>query len=250
MRRIALEVTRHSIRVLAIEGTPSKPRVRAFRIIPLTGPPSAEALRQAVAGLKPHRAELVSAIPRGWALTRLLKLPTTDPQELAQMVALASKAQLPFAPEQAVSDFHIVDQQGAGSTVQLTAYHRDQVTQHLDLLRQARCAPHVIIPSTWGLLGWYQRLAKTQSIREPVLVINVDVDRTDLALIRHDRLLFSRSLDQGLHGVHEALPLGVPELDDFHIGLVEQLENFVVFGAGKPALFGGRRHRGVQHRGS
>ncbi len=48
------------------------------------------------------------------------------------------------------------------------------------------------------MLAWYQRLGRSAETQEPVMVINVDADRTDLVLIRQGRVLFSRSLMQGL----------------------------------------------------
>ncbi len=210
MRQVILEVTRSSIRVLAVEGTLVRPRIQKLVVEPLTGlpaPPIGEAqadephrdaIRRVVAGLQVANTRFISVIPREQVITRVLKLPTTKPDELAQMVALSGKAQLPYPPEQAVIDFHVIEQQGGMSTVQLVACRRDLIDRHLALLREGGLEPAWLVPSAWGLLAWYQRLGKTPELIEPVLVIHVDTDRTDFVLLYQGRLVFSRSLSQGL----------------------------------------------------
>ena len=51
MKRLALEITRTSIRALALEGTLAQPRIRRVTIVPLAGEPTQHTLRQALDGL-------------------------------------------------------------------------------------------------------------------------------------------------------------------------------------------------------
>ena len=198
MRQVVVDIARAVARVLVVEGSPAQPRVAQFRVIPLDADAPQGALRQALVGVPKFRARLISVIPREQVITRLLRLPSTDYGELARMVELSGKAQLPYAPEQMVVDFQVLDQQGGTSTVQLVACHRDIIQRQLAALQEAGLEPDWMTPSSWGLLGWYERRIRAPQVQEPVMLIHLDADRTDLVLVRRQRVLFSRSIGQGL----------------------------------------------------
>ena len=195
MMRVVVETTRTSIRLLVVEGTPTQPLVRQFMVEPLGEP---QRVHRALAALQPARAHLISALARDQVITRLLKLPSTQPEELTQMAALAGKVQLPYPPDQTVTALYVLEQQTGTSTVQLVACHRDLIDRHIALLRQLGGEPGIITPNVWGLLSWYLRFGREPSTPEPVLLVHVDVDHTDVVLIRDGRLVFSRSLSQGV----------------------------------------------------
>ena len=211
MRRIVLEVTRTSIRVLAVDGSPARPHIRALAVEPLDGEPSREALRRAMAGCRLVKARVISAIPREQTMTRLLTLPSIHLEELSKMVKLSSKAQLSYPIDQVVTDFHVIEQQAGTSTVQLVACHRDRVDRHMTPVHQVGLEPICVTPSSWGLLAWYQRFGQSPEVHEPVMVINIDEDRTDVVLISQGCLLFSRGLRQGLQ-TWQASPDGIGAL--------------------------------------
>ena len=216
MRRVIVELTRTALRAVACDGTPPRLRVQKFVVEPVSGPPTAETIRSVLAALPTGGTQLIGVIPRDQTITRLLKLPSTKPEELAQMVALTGKAQLPYPSDQALVDFHVIEQEGGMSVVQLVACHRDQLNRHLAVWRQLGLEPVVATPSSWGLLTWYQRLGRSPAVQEPVMIVNVDADRTDLALIRGDRLVFSRSLSQGVRALEattEAIGVVAQELE-------------------------------------
>lgn len=198
MRRLAIEFTRSSVRMLLMEGSVSKPKILAVRVEPIRDEPNAQTLQRLLSGVRPARAQVRCAVAREQVITRLLKLPTTKPEELAKMVALTGKVQVPYPPEQVVSDFQVLEQQAGATTVQFVACHQDLVERHLKLLQQLQVEPSDVVPSSWGILAWYQRFGKTAQMREPVMVLNVDTDHTHLALIRHGGVVLSRSLEAGL----------------------------------------------------
>ncbi len=240
MRRLVLELTQRSLRALLVDGTLTQPRIRQWVSEPLSVQPTGEVLRRALGNLRSGAAEVISVIPREQVLTRLMTFPSTQAEELAQMVELSGKAQLPYPRDQAVADFHVVEQQAGSSTVQLVACHRELLERHVRLLREAGLEPAWIVPSSWGLLAWYRRIGQAQDVHEPTMVVHVDEDRTDLALIRQGCLLFSRSLAQGAKDWQagtEALELLAQELERTTSSLRKELprveiNSFVVTGAG------------------
>ena len=194
-----VEFTRTSVRLLQAEGAGRSLRIRRLLVGAMASPAQAgEALTRVVKEAKAEGSGVIVTVPREQVITRLLKFPTTRPDELARMVELSGKAQLPYPRDQAVADFQVIEQQAGNSTVQLAACHRELVEQQVRLVRAAGLEPLCVVPSSWGLAVWFQQLIQAADVREPVIIVNVDADHTDLALVAQGRLLFSRSLPQGV----------------------------------------------------
>ena len=198
MRRLVIELTRRSLRAVSLHGSPPHWRVQRVLVEPLSAPLTGEGLQRLLKSLQPSTSQVISVIAREQTLTRTLKLPSTDPEELEHMVRLAAKAQLPYLPEHAATGWVPIDQHEGTSLIQLIACQRDFIDRHVALLRQAGVEIGVATPGSWGVAGWYQRFGKAPFIREPAMIVHVDEERTDLVLVRGDRVAFSRSLNQGV----------------------------------------------------
>jgi Tfp pilus assembly PilM family ATPase len=199
--RLVIEWTRSTARIALAERRKSRSRLLAIRSEAI-GPSGdvRRALGALLGAVKPGAAEVIGVVPREHVLTRVLKFPTTQTTELASMVELYAKAQLPYPREQMVIDFHIVQQREGFSTVGIVACQREVVERSLDLLRHAGFSTASITLSSWGVLGWYQLVrsrAQAGVVEEPTLVLNVDDTRTDLVLMADGRMLSSRSIGQG-----------------------------------------------------
>lgn len=213
MRRVVLEVTRLLVRAVLVEGPPNRLRVQQIVVEPLNDAPTAELLQRLLKPLQPSRAEVISVVAREQILTRTLKLPATQHDELDPMINLAAKAQLPYPPEHAAIDWALVDQQEGMSLVQLVACQRELIDRHLTLLRESGLEPAMLTPTSWGVAGWYRRFGKSPGIQEPTMALHVERERTDLVVIRDHRVVFSRSLNQGLEEWRTSLDPLLQELE-------------------------------------
>ena len=208
--RLVIEPTRTALRLALAESRAGGWAARSFQTLPLgevSG--TAEALR---ARLKQARgiSQVIAVVPREQVITRIVKFPAEESGELAQMVELYAKAQLPYPREQSVVDFHVVSRQGGFSTVAIVAAQRDVVDRIVALLREAGLTPDAVTVSSWGVFGWSRSLASKELGAEPRLLINIDDARTDLVLMAEGRLVVSRSVGQGLHDWTN--PDEIPEL--------------------------------------
>ena len=206
--RMVVEWTRATLRVALADGVGVKCRLRAVHSQRVSSPAELVAALSAWrASSKPRAgsAEVIGVVPREQVITRLMTFPATDPRELAQMVELYARAQLPYPREQTVTDFHVVRQHEGFSTVAIIACQRQVLAHYVAALREAGRAPVLVTLSAWGVLGWYRWLLRSDAagslraagVHEPVLIMNVDDARTDLVLVGEGRLLSSRSIGQG-----------------------------------------------------
>lgn len=198
MRRLVIELTRSSLRAVSVHGSPTRRQVQRVLVKPIHAAPDGAWLRGVLKPLQPAGMEVISVISREHVITRTLKLPSTQREELDQMVRLAAKAQLPYPPEQAATDWALLEEHEGTSVVQLVACQREVIDRHLMVLREAGLEPVALIPSSWGVAGWYRHFGRSEELREPVFIVHVDGERTNLVLVRGDGVMSSRSLAQGL----------------------------------------------------
>ncbi|OGX28668.1 MAG: hypothetical protein A3B78_01015 [Omnitrophica WOR_2 bacterium RIFCSPHIGHO2_02_FULL_67_20] len=196
--RLIVEWTQSSVRVAVCEGGGGRFRLRAVHAQPLpAGGDVVPALRALLESAGASRADAVGVMPREQVLTRVVKFPSMKTDELASMVDLYAKGQLPYSKEQAVTDFHVLNAQDGFSTVAIVACQRETVERTLSTLREVALVPVALTVSSWGVLGWYRQAAVLDASREPVLVVNVDDTRTDLVVVADGRLLTGRGIGQG-----------------------------------------------------
>src|SRR5690349_24378500 len=122
--KTVIELTRTSVRCLQVEGQARGAKVTRVSVKPAgVGQNHDEQLAALLQDGKPEHAGIIVCVPREQVITRVLRLPATRSEELAQMVELSGKAQLPYPREQAVADYQVIEQQNGSSTVQLVACH-------------------------------------------------------------------------------------------------------------------------------
>jgi Tfp pilus assembly PilM family ATPase len=213
--RIVIEWTRSSVRVAVAEDRGTHRRLRTVQSRAIDGADTGEVLRALLKSVHARAAQAIGVISREQVITRIVKFPTTDAGELAQMTELYAKAQLPYPREQSVMDSVILHQQQGFSTMAIIACRRDVIDRALAVLRHAALPIDLLTVSSWGVLGWY-RQARPRDGHEPALVVNVDDARTDLVLIAGDSILSSRSISQGVQdwqGVSETTELLALEVE-------------------------------------
>ena len=245
--RVVVEWTRASLRVAVAEDSGARFRVRTIRSQSLGASESVtDSLRQVLKAAKLSPSEVIGVISREQVITRVVKFPSIVLGELAPMVEHYAKAQLPYAREHTVTDFHVLSQQGGFSTVAIVACQREVVDRQLAVLRDAGLQTTRLTVSSWGVLGWYRQIARAYSIQEPALIVNVDDARTDLVLITTDRIVSSRSIGQGsqdLTGAADTAELLVLEIERSRNAIRKELpetelRSLVLTGLGEVSAWG------------
>ncbi len=143
---------------------------------------------------------VVLSIPRLLVTSRRLKnLPAsvTDDQ-LPGLVAIQAETELPFAPENAVFDYHDVRRDAeTGVSVELIAARRDAAQKQIDYLKPLGVLPSAVLPSSLGIYVLAGMQLNDNSSDRRIMVVDVGASRTDLCIMQKSALEFSRSFPVG-----------------------------------------------------
>jgi Tfp pilus assembly PilM family ATPase len=156
-------------------------------------------LAELLPGDRRTAGSVIVSIPRNLATVRHLQLPTTDPGELKEMIALQAAKQTPYA-QQHITDFQVVQtsQEGYTDVVLLTTHH-SVAHRCLKILEDAGLKAAGIRLSSHGVLRSWQlmRGAARDAERGPMAVVDIDATASDFLVIRHGAVTFTKPLSVG-----------------------------------------------------
>lgn len=154
-------------------------------------------LRQACAAKGFEPGPVLIANPSHLTTTRLFTLPSTNPKEIRDIVELQSEKHTPYAKEEILTDFRIIETDHAGySRVLLALSHQDIVHRALKLVEGMGWLLERVGFELEGLVSWFG--VAQRDVREGVLVVELDHEVTTLVILQHHRPYFHRSLGLGV----------------------------------------------------
>lgn len=149
---------------------------------------------------------LTVVIPRRLAILKTMHLPSQNEGEIKKMIALQLVEQIPYALEDVVYDFQMLDKEPSGYVrVLVVVLHKEVSERFLKICKEAGLHPERFSLSSFGILGWlnYQQdktrpIVSSLSSGQSFLLINVDIDHAEICFCYHQKLIFSRSVSYGI----------------------------------------------------
>jgi Tfp pilus assembly PilM family ATPase len=166
------------------------------------------ALKNILDEIKGPIEHLVISIPRHKVAVRFLSFPTVNEKEIEGMVKLQSVKELPYAKEEIVSDYLITERSKDGySKIALTIVHQDVINEYLDILKKVNLEPERITFSTEAILNWYKVAFEHDKSKDCSVLVNLDAQDTDIAILCNSNLGYTRGLNWGLSQLQERADL-------------------------------------------
>lgn len=154
-------------------------------------------LRQACAAKGFEPGPVLIANPSHLTTTRLFTLPATHPKEIRDIVELQAEKHTPYAKEEILADFRIIDTDRAGySRVLLALSHQDIVHRALKLVEGMGWLLDRVGFELEGLVSWFGVVQR--DVREGAMVVELDSEITTLVVLQHHKPYFHRSLGLGV----------------------------------------------------
>ena len=133
----------------------------------------------------PHRQVRLN-IPRHLVTVRFSKLPSTDDNEIKKMVRIEALKHVPYADEDVVSGYRIIEKQDDGySNVLIAVTQADTVRSQLAVLKKAGLSVESVSLGSEALLLWYLASLKPAE-NVTVLLVNIEVGHVDIDVVAGD----------------------------------------------------------------
>jgi len=191
---VVLEIGSEWLKMLQVEasrGGVAVSRLHVQRFDPEAGD-LAQSVAQAFRSRRFARSRVIACLPRQMVNIRMLELPSTDREEIADMVALQTGRQTPYSKEEIVSDYRISGSAREGySKVMLAIVKRSVLRQRFSVLEEAGIDVVRMSVSTEGLLNWYACAVSGESTSA---VLDVDASYSDFVVVSDGALLATRSI--------------------------------------------------------
>lgn len=145
---------------------------------------------------------VITYLPRKLVNMRFLEVPSTGPEEVADMIRLQGVKQTPYSREEVILSHTIVGGRQVGcSDVVLAFCQRKFVDERIALLGKAGLRVDQMGVSSEGVLDWYLQNQIDEGLEVPeglAVVIDCDSAFSDIIFCRDGRFLFSRSITSRL----------------------------------------------------
>ena len=202
------------VKLLHAQGRASSRTVTTLLAHPIEGQSDEDVLhwlRQACAARAIEPGTVLVANPSHLTTTRLFTLPATDPREIRDIVELQAEKHTPYAKEEILTDFKVVETDRAGySRVLLVLSHQDIVHRALKLVEGMGWVLERVGFELEGLVNW-ARTAQPHA-EGATLVVEMDGDVATLLIVHGDQPYFHRSLAMGANQLLQDLAGGPAKL--------------------------------------
>ncbi|MDB4349333.1 pilus assembly protein PilM [Omnitrophica bacterium] len=156
----------------------------------------AKVIRKIVSDYKLGGTRAIINIQRYKVTVKNLKLPSTNPSEIENMVSLQASKQLPFSPEDIISTYRILGRDPKGySDVMMALVHRDVIDKVLEVFGQAGLDVERLALGSEALSLWYIGRQREDEKKSCVCLVDIGTSHLEIQIIREGALDFTRSIN-------------------------------------------------------
>lgn len=151
-----------------------------------------EKLNQVFKKLQYCSNPVIISLPRNLATCRYLKIPASTPEEIANIAYLQAPRYLPYPADELITAFQKISTDKEGyAHINLIIVHKATIERQLKIFKELKSPKISVVLSSYGLASLYSYIKPDE--QGPVMVIELDEQQAELAIISSMKLLFSRS---------------------------------------------------------
>ena len=205
-RAVGLDIAGSVVRVLALDGTPEKPRITGAGIATIPsggdGNSSAQAIHAALAQARVEGEAVITSVGGPEVVVRQLTLPPVPTSRVLQALELQHKDFGLLPPSEGLLDAQILRRSKSDCMVLAVSAPKPVVEGRLRLLEQAAVKVRNLDVEALALLNAVQHLSKFDP-RDLLVALDLGKERTVLCLISERGPVVVRYLDVGASAVVE-----------------------------------------------
>lgn len=199
--RVGIEFGSNRLKIAQLRIYPSRIEVvslSSHNISGLSDPDISKLLKSAVASLGAKSPEATDIIPSSQVITKNIEVPSTDPQEIRDIINLQSGRHTPYSREEIIVDYlDIGTYRQSYTKILLVIVARHIIKRHYEILERAGLKLEKVLFAPEGLSCSLSRILKVNSDSVPVNVVHVDESASDFSIVFKNKLLFVRSIPIG-----------------------------------------------------
>ncbi len=208
---IGLDIGSYSIKAARLESSFSGFELEAFYEKPLpreSGPPSEEVitstLRELVSEGEMDGYTFITSLPGNQISTRIISLPFTEEKKIDQVVGFEVEGDLPFALEELVVDYHILQKKENESRILVAAVKKELFKSYLGILAAAGIDPRIVDIDSLALFNLYQMLSEEEKER-CLSLIDLGAAKTSICIFSGGQVFFIRTIPLAGDAITEAI---------------------------------------------
>ncbi|HPK01012.1 MAG TPA: pilus assembly protein PilM [Candidatus Sumerlaeota bacterium] len=160
------------------------------------------ALKPLVKSLGLAGAEAHICLPKQQAILRDVTLPSTQPDELSQMVRYEAERHIPFHADRHCVGYHVMKSRGIeGSEVLIAAVDGPVVERALSGVAEAGLRVRGVTLSSVALMNSLLHVRREWMEGKTIALLCLGLDTVDLALVHQNNLIYARSVVMDLRSV-------------------------------------------------
>jgi Tfp pilus assembly PilM family ATPase/Tfp pilus assembly protein PilN len=140
--------------------------------------------------------EVFLNIPRHLVMSRVLRLPSIDDDEIKDMVKLESAKRILYKEGESIVAHRIVGTLKDGySDVLMAIVQGPTVKDLIDILKKAGLTVDKVALGSESLFGWYSMIREKlkESPERVVALVNIDPEYVDINIVEDEKLVFTRA---------------------------------------------------------
>ncbi|MBU1122307.1 MAG: pilus assembly protein PilM [Candidatus Omnitrophica bacterium] len=167
-------------------------------------------LAKIFAELKLDKSSVITYLSRYLVTIRVLEFPSTNPQEINDMVNLQVGKQTPYSKEEIISAHKILSENSKEgcSKVMLVIARRKLISDRMEALTAAGLDVERIGVSSQGIYNWVKTAIVSESKIDsaPTVLVDIDSNFSDFLVISKNELVFTRNILIGANHLIEEIP--------------------------------------------
>lgn len=139
------------------------------------------------------------SIPRSFVTIKGLSglpISATD-EDIERMVPMQIETELPFSISESIYGIYNLQQNNSGISLEVVASKRTSVERYMDIAQKAGLKVDYIIPSIFATYAIIFDQFKDEFANRNIVVVDIGAGGTDMCIIQHGRMAFSRSFNHG-----------------------------------------------------
>lgn len=221
LKVIQLEISRHGKKVVNLV----KEDIKS-----LSDQEISEVIKKISKRLKIKNSTCFISVPRYYVTSRNLDLPSTNSDEIKEMIQLQIGKQTPYDKDEIISDYQIVENKSIEgySKVMLIIVHRNIVQRFLDISEKAKLKVDEVGLSSEGLLDWGQISLDIKAKNKSYIFIDIGYENSDFEVFINNKLFFSKIVSIGAASFNdkkETMKRLIQEINHFTYGYHNEIDN-------------------------